>query len=192
MFLLMISGFRLKLTKFPDQLYEVVSLVALDHPFGYEERGHGAMGFGSKIDEWRISWCFQRHVLRCCMIFRVWIWDGLWYIIMIGWFFYRIRLLACVGFCTEFYTYALWKAAKHSPMASFGQVCMCWTRDFTTCHHTRESWAHLPADPSSVFWRSAHFESALQRDERRCESWLATGALGLSTVQFWSSPSPWT
>lgn len=29
----------------------MVSLVALDHPFGYEERGHGARGFGSKIDD---------------------------------------------------------------------------------------------------------------------------------------------
>lgn len=69
MFLLMISGFRLKLTEFPHQLYEVVSLVALDHPFGYEERGHGAMGFGSEIDEWLPSWCFPRHVLRCCVDF---------------------------------------------------------------------------------------------------------------------------
>ena len=48
---MMISGFRLKLTVFSDQLYQVVSLVAWDHPFGYEERGHGAMGVGSKIDD---------------------------------------------------------------------------------------------------------------------------------------------
>ena len=71
MFLLMISGFRLKLTEFPHQLYQVVSLVALDHPFGYEERGHGAMGFGSEIDEWLPSWCFTRQCIEVLCEFEI-------------------------------------------------------------------------------------------------------------------------
>ena len=79
---------------------------------------------------------------------------------MIGRFFYRIHLLVFVGFCTEFYTYALWKAAKHSPLASFGHVCMCWTRDFTTCHHTRESWAQIQV----AFFGGVHILNQLYKE----------------------------